>query len=91
MNRAHRAYMQKYHGSQRFSEASYLNREAPVLDAYIGLLEAPGYVLYLGLRDNAEDELKKAGCWMSMSHRQFHREGLDAKYHRRVEVIDHAQ
>lgn len=80
-------YMQKYHGSLRFNEASYIDRDAPVMDASMGLLEAPEYVLFLGLRDEAEGILKKAGCSLVMSQRQFHNEGLGVKYNRRVEVI----
>jgi hypothetical protein len=61
----------------------------PVLDAYIGLLHAPEYVLYLGLRENAEATLQKAYPEaIVLSQRQFQREGLDVKYHRRVEIIE---
>lgn len=88
MNYLHRAYLRKYHGHSRECEASFIDGDAPVLDAYVGLLEAPEYVLYLGLRDNAEAELKKAGCWMSMSQKQFSHEGMQAKYYKRRGVID---
>jgi hypothetical protein len=61
----------------------------PVLDAYIGLLHAPEYVLYLGLRENAEATLQKAYPEaIVLSQRQFQREGLDVKYHRRFETLE---
>ena len=90
MSRIDDVYLTKYHGDASFRvEASFITREAPVLDAYIGLLEAPDYVLYLGLRDRAEGRIKKRhpGA-LVMRQRQFNREGLDVKYHQRVGVIE---
>ena len=37
---------------------SYTNRRAPVMDAYVGLLEPPEWVLYLGLRSKAAKVLR---------------------------------
>jgi hypothetical protein len=61
----------------------------PVLDAYIGLLHAPEYVLYLGERDKAAAAIQKAYPEaIVLSQRQFQREGLIERYHRRVEIIE---
>jgi hypothetical protein len=61
----------------------------PVLDAYIGILQPPEYVLYLGERDKAAAAIQKAYPEsFVLSQRQFQREGLIERYYRRVEIIE---
>jgi hypothetical protein len=68
----------------------YANRDAPILDAYIGLLEAPKLVLYLGLKDQAMEKIKSRcpGVHRIVTQRQFQRDGLAQYYYERMEVIE---
>jgi hypothetical protein len=65
-------------------------RVGPRLDAYIGLLEAPKYVLYLGLRDEAKERIKQLfpEAHTIFPQAQYFIERMETKYTERVGVID---
>lgn len=75
---------------KQFNTASYIKIHAPRLDAYIGLLEPPSFVLFLGDSRLAERKIKKyfPEATIIMTQRQFRRESLDNHYQKKVATID---
>lgn len=65
------------------------NRRAPVLDVFVGLIEPPFYVLYLGLVDQAESRLLGwEGVKTIMRQKDFVYQGLQRKYFKRAGILD---
>jgi len=75
---------------KQFNTASFIKIQAPRLDAYIGLLEPPSFVLFLGDSRLAERKIKKyfPEATIIMTQRQFNREGLNNNYQNKVATID---
>jgi len=68
----------------------YINIKAPILDAYVGLIEPPNYVLYLGDQARAEEIITERfpEAYLIMSQRQFNKEELFKKYTKCLFHID---
>lgn len=76
--------------NRNINEASYIKIKAPVLDSYVGLLEPPSFVLFLGDSRLAERKIKKyfPEATIIMTQRQFNREGLNNNYQKKLATID---
>lgn len=75
---------------KQFNTASFIRIKAPVLDSYIGLLEPPNFVLFLGDSRLAERKIKHyfPEITIIMTQRQFNREALNQHYQNKIATID---
>lgn len=75
---------------KQFNAVSFINIEAAPLDSFIGLLEPPNFVLFLGDSKLAEQKIKKyfPEVTIIMSQRQFQRQRLSDHYQRKISTID---